>query len=1073
MKKIATIKAYKASTYTFEVGDEIQVNSSNTITALRHYPTIRRVFGESDVMTIQLESASSWAVAEALSFRTRLLVTYDDTSKEVWRINEIRAKHGTSSTYVIEARSIWTDLGSKLLRYVLEPSFRAVHRLQLTGVEFTDALTTIFDVDYGMISFFAKGSVATSLASTKITLNANASTFLDLIKNLVDQVGCEVEYRYDAGTLYFDFVEIAGLSDAEIANSYTPDPSSRPIHSPTGGGGTSQGNRISLTVEDAQDDFYTRIVPFAGTEEIQVGINSIAWTVSSVTTVSGTTKEATLSGDPIYVDDLYVGGAFIDNLGRTFVISDSIAPNKIRYNGSGLTPDPSTVEFLHIEGTAVLASEGTSLSYLNLPAVEASKGIVEKTVFFPDIVPYDNLFVEAGGSGDMSSGVTSGDYLPDGIVKVGSPTTTEETAALYVNHGTSSLKVEADSGEGVQTDEITLATTSEEKYFSFWIGIRVTSGKVRASIVDAEGITHPVGVDKLDFGSDALLAIQSGGNAINPGDARLKIIALEDNTTFYIDAITLTRSVGPYEFAQNMGKKALYRQAGELLVATGGEINPSYRLDLYDITAYDDSISFAETKVGSYVEIKDNWNGSSFAIDIDARVMEIIEDEDPIHGRLRKRIRVERRRPQFVDRVIASGVPPKTEAAPPAVEDQYQTTTTSQSYWLGQSYTAGEVLTGFTSPLRAAASLMSIPGAYLLHTGTISTDGTNYVTFTLYNETQDVALGSFTTETADLTTLTATALTMTSEAQAVEANDVLSVRVSGAGTGVALNQCVIILEVGGKYIPPTGPEPDTLYFSDDANRVRKASIARGTTGWPVTTLFTAAKSIRALRVDQAGGKIYTLEADYTLGESYVRTRDLDGSNPQTLITLSGTQYYLAVGRKIEKVFLNTDDYVYRYDFAGTLEATLAMTSFYTVAGAVNIDENNEYLHFITSGGGNKYFHKFDVSSNSDTELDDLDSLMTSGVAKDIEIDAAEGYCFINDSNEDKVRRIPSPDGGSLSTIISGATEHAIGIDRFNKELYSSDFNASIFVSDYDATTLTKVIDESVAGNNIEHICLGY
>ena len=231
-----------------------------------------------------------------------------------------------------------------------------------------------------------------------------------------------------------------------------------------------------------------------------------------------------------------------------------MAPNIIRLGNTGSGASITSgdkVEIYHRNGSTILAREETSLSYVKLGDAEDQKGVIERIAFFPDVVPYANLFGEAGGSPDMSSGTGSGaSYVPAGISAVGSASIQEVTEAAYINHGTKSIQVSAATGDGIRTDEITLASTLSERYYSFWVGLRVESGKVRVYMRDAAGVDHPVGVEKLELGSDRTLAIQSGGNEMSDGAARLYVEAIEDGTVFYVDGISVTQSVGPWQLTQ-------------------------------------------------------------------------------------------------------------------------------------------------------------------------------------------------------------------------------------------------------------------------------------------------------------------------------------------------------------------------------------------------------------------------------------------------------------------------------------------------------------------------------------------
>jgi len=54
------------------------------------------------------------------------------------------------------------------------------------------------------------------------------------------------------------------------------------------------------------------------------------------------------------------------------------------------------------------------------------------------------------------------------------------------------------------------------------------------------------------------------------GPAQLRIVALEDNTIFYLDAATLTYSSEAQPYSPEMGPRALWYAAANLLITEGG-----------------------------------------------------------------------------------------------------------------------------------------------------------------------------------------------------------------------------------------------------------------------------------------------------------------------------------------------------------------------------------------------------------------------------------------------------------------------------------------------------------------------
>lgn len=1081
-RTISSIKVYDAGTYD-TVGAEVEVDSSNVLTGLDRYPRIHYKLGEIVKLTMNLKAGAPWAIGDNLVFRLRLLLEYSDSSYQWFRINKITRSHGENSSTQVEAWGIETDLSGYFFRYQFQPSIRANYRLNLTNITLQEAVNVIAADEYGLPGFFTFATISDStLANKKVSLNANSSTFQQLLQSLTDQTGSELEFVHSTSGCEINFVTYAGLSAAEKADSNTPDPTTRPIHSPSGGHSASEGNRIQLSEEDAQDDFFTRIIPLAGDPTAPLGIGGMKWEITSAshnTILSIDYWTVELDGDPVYQDDCFNSETVVLEDGSEHIISDSVAPNEVTFIGPSTLPVNvgQNIELLHLDQGSSFTSQSTELSYLKLAAEESSKGIVERTVFYEDVAPYANLFEDAGGSPDMSTGTGSGtSYLPSYISKVGSPTVEEVSDAIYVNHGTKAIKVSADADEGVTTGNIALVSTVADRYYSFWVGLRVEAGKVRVSMFDSLGVEHPVGVEKLEFGTDANLAIQSGGNIMADGDATLKVIALEAGTVFYLDGIAVTQSVGPYQLVQHMGPKALFALAATELLAKGGTQTASLRSTFYDVSQYEAS-GYEEVRLGSFCEIKDNFvPPSTYTLDVTARAAEVVEDTHPVTGALRKRVVFARRRPQFADRVISAGALPRTEVAPAQSEDSFQsaeTITTGQSYFLG-TYSAAEVLAGIDVPLRAASSDLQILSAYVLIATTIGNDGANFNTITLKNHTQGVDLGSFSTETNDLTALTKTALTLTSDAASVELDDVLYVELSGDGTAVAIEQLVIVLEVAGVVITQATPGPplNFLYwaFNESAstpapeNGLIKSAIPNNgvssvpwetnTDPWTSDGIITGdanpSDALSHTVVDEDSGFIFTF--GYT--GRIIKKHDLDG----TLDTASSVAgWALAIDTDNKKLAVRTGATIQEYDYDFTLLGTLYTIS--GLAGALCYNQSRDKLYFVelNNPSTTDKIKVIDLSDNSVSDVATITSLTLASIdtAEIVIAESANKGFFLTTESPRRILSFDLPTAGSLTELVAAAGR-GLALDLKNNKVIYSDTTGNFYRMNFDGTNKEQI-----------------
>lgn len=424
-RKITSVKVYKPSTYTVATGDQVQVSGSNEV--FRHLSKtvmIRRELGKPDVLSTAVIKGSPWAYGNLIKARTRLLIEYSDGSKEFWRVREALPDAHGQNDMEIEAWPIWADLGEIHLKYVQVPTASVGFNHPITRISVSDLLTNIaFNAEYGCPSFFNLTSVSADFASEEVNIESGAITLLELINSVSEQllqntdVTMEMSTAYNSGTnkVGFTFVREVGAVNAELSPSYNPDPSSRPIRGP---GGSGLVNRMRLTVAEAQDDYYSRMLPFGGSEEELVSVEGVWFDIVSYTqgTKTFVLEPGTIPFDDMYVLDGLTGDTFFietNNVAITTGSDTAAAITGTDASASSVTvanhnAGYTTATRLRFYSTLGKAAQpgtmpGSWVPFIHDPAAEADRGVVEAREVYSEVAPYENLFLEQGGSEDMST----------------------------------------------------------------------------------------------------------------------------------------------------------------------------------------------------------------------------------------------------------------------------------------------------------------------------------------------------------------------------------------------------------------------------------------------------------------------------------------------------------------------------------------------------------------------------------------------------------------------------------------------------------------------------------------------
>lgn len=1097
-RKITTITLHDSPD-----GAAKQINSvSNVMTQLTEYPKTSYKLRTPGNLRLSLHAGSAFMLGAAagthFTENQTIKATYDDGAETYWRIYQTDIEHSGERPTVVSCWPYWTMLDRRAVRRTLSPNTYVDVTLALTGLTVTEALNVITGTTYNAPPYFQAGTVASAFSSSTVNIEANGESHLDLLWRLMDDLAidnsgkpAEFEIEWNSGDSKFDInVKTAiGLTAGEESGG--ADPSLRPIDAPTGGEASSKANRLRLRQVSGAKEYFNRIIPISSTEEEPVTIGQCEWGVSSTSLNSPSAGQTTINlrGEAIVFD------VDLDAAGTLYFGNDSVGFHEIlSFTDADTFVIDEVISDWTFPGKFATDASGTELVYLDLAEADSENDISERTLTF-DIPPFSNWIAHPDRV--ASSGVHSADLsnwsagLPSGWTAISSATIAEVTDAQYVRYGTSSAKVTANAGDGIEL-EVSIQPTARNPYYSMYVNMYVESGRVRLTFVDGNGTEWPTGEEQAESNSQELRAISVGGmeplnssGSIGAGFlGTLKISAMVDDTVFYVDSATVTRTTYPIPYRAKMGLNEMWREASRYLSENGGS-QKSYEAELFDVTHFATG-SYSEIELGSWVRIRDAFQDGSYQVTADARVVEIQEVEHPVDGRFHKLIKVSSERDTASSRLIGRRAAPTVpEAAPAKTQSATTTAALSQSYFIG-THTGSDVIAGVNVPLRAARTNMQVLGAYIINEKDVTSNGSNYFTCNLRNATQDLTIGTIGTSAAGFTALTAHNMTLNSNRLTIQADDVLYAQLTGAGSGAGIDNMVMVLEAGGigGYVVP---RPTKVYYATHA-AYRKATIT-DSLPWSTSALATpvSGREVGHIKADETNSLLWGLE--YSTSDSnnkWLTKRSLTtGAVISTPVNWNSTTYTangFTIHRASQRIFVCEDEVggtagrVVEYDYDGNLVDTYYTIDPVNLLTNPAVDPSATYLYFRSRKTGLGPFdrlHRITLADGTNTTIATSFTYgQSSGVSLDVALVDEDEAIFLNALTN--ITKFPYPSGGSETVVTTNGASNAMGIDRYTSQLYfaGATFRYRISRCAYDGTGEELVLDDG-SGNDIYTLDLGY
>lgn len=683
-----SLLVYNAGGWQLDVASEVQdsLGSNDLLGAAAVYPTTHERLSEPAELTVRVFSASEWIAERLLANRMRLVLNLASGDTRYFRIERVETNASGELSSKVVAREIWADLFDFTYRTTLGPSEQTRHWQPIIRNTAQEALQKIFALGNGLpetfagsgVTAFALGTIEASLQTTPVILDANASSHGEMILSVCEQVAervgsCEFEVRPDfsGGQIIIDFWEQIGLTATERSTGVTPE--RRPVSD-------REGNRVTARFTDTQEDYFSRVIPFAGNANERVGIENLRWNVVTCITSGGPpsfvtetlTLETDANGDgPIWQDGALVGlklkGYRIDGQVEYATIDSTTAPATVVViipigDEWCINPVVTQVEFMAPDEAAVTtAGEGVSLTYLPDVTLEApgGPGRKDQPLDFRDHPPYANLLEGVNIVSDMrgtyvnwAAGVdlpVGWQPYPDGahllpVFQDGSMRSSKNTTDEFILFGEAACQVDARQA-GIRTANLDLTPVDPLfPYVSFSVILRVQSYGMQARVfmVDADGVEWPA-FQQLVSRNKFYTEFKASGFAPAQGLGYLVIQAVDTyefgdpplsflTSTFYVDAAAVEfASVAP-NYAEEMGPKFLWKRAARVLKDLGGLQDPEFETDFYAFDEFDAG-PYDRVHIGSHCRIEELWDPAtdSHHFNLDARAVELVREYHETH----------------------------------------------------------------------------------------------------------------------------------------------------------------------------------------------------------------------------------------------------------------------------------------------------------------------------------------------------------------------------------------------------------------------------------------------------------
>lgn len=521
-------------------------------------------------------------------------VVYDDDTWSEWRIGKTDQLREDGLTASLPCLPPLFDLARGGLIERTETDGTVSPEFDLLGL--TPSTLVSNPILTAAPSYFSLGTVDPTAV---VDLPFRFDTALSALRELAKLTGCELDVRRDdaASKYKVDILNQIGAAAATITVR-------------------TARNMIGVRRLTETDQQATRIYGKGGGEDgFRLTLGQNYWKITAIAGSDVTLADPSGGPAPIGFDD-QLNGLYLrkEGAGSGTLINDSaVATQKATL---------ASVAGLAVNNLVRITknSAGDELTYLEMPTDKALYGTLLGILDRSDIPPVRNLVANPQLNGTYSSS------LPASWSKVGTPTTSEETNALYARRGGKSCKVVATiDGQGIECSAIVLIPTASKPYFSAFVTLQIASGRVRVEVVDVtNGVSYPDGKTGKAWSNQSNVWTDLGVegldlNAVTCVSAKLRIVADSGAATFYVDSAQLTQTAGQEPFYAGNGANALWQAVNaELLDRSAPQV--TIDLSLIDLNRLDAAtFPYDQVVKGGLVRAYDEDLG----IDVTTRIVSV------------------------------------------------------------------------------------------------------------------------------------------------------------------------------------------------------------------------------------------------------------------------------------------------------------------------------------------------------------------------------------------------------------------------------------------------------------------
>lgn len=325
---LVSVKVYKAATYGVDDNKDGQHPKNETNDLLQWIFSFReeRVRDEADELRLEIYKGSPWHIENVIQARDRIVLRRatnpNNESGDVYRVYRVRSVSvgtGKQSTYSLIAWSIDVDFTTNLYKHFNTTPLlgtdrgRSLRTHDFGEITVREALEAIFEESHSLPANFKLGYIAPQLEHLAVFpyfKNSDIADCIGIINKELTRHEKSVEYEIvyfhvakdgrDAGDIVFEFIESRGASDRERkeaetwedgkdidgeTNPFKLDIAKRMIVAPHEDAG--EPNRIGATIQNLQDDYVSRVVPYITDEGTEIGVAGTVWDVESAAYDSG------------------------------------------------------------------------------------------------------------------------------------------------------------------------------------------------------------------------------------------------------------------------------------------------------------------------------------------------------------------------------------------------------------------------------------------------------------------------------------------------------------------------------------------------------------------------------------------------------------------------------------------------------------------------------------------------------------------------------------------------------------------------------------------------------------------